>query len=126
MLVFGGWRFGQQSFALGQTERRRGTYAANSEHREAFRLPRRAIEPLEDNCEPARDRRVVVAGIVTGCRWDGLKISRGDALGKSGQAKAQGRRSLGGDVGREPALVKGSFGCAGDGRVCCAQQNQSV
>ena len=36
---------------------------------EAFKLPRRLIEPREANCEPARDRKVVVAGIVTGCRW---------------------------------------------------------
>jgi len=31
------------------------------------RAPRSAIEPRELSCEPARERSVVVAGIVSGC-----------------------------------------------------------
>lgn len=41
------------------------TYA---EHLEVGRAPRRAIDPRELNWLPARDSRVVVAGIVLGCR----------------------------------------------------------
>ena len=71
MLVFGGWSVWSAKLRRRLYREAQGTYAANSEHREAFKLPRRAIDPLEDNWEPARDRRVVVAGIVTGCRWVG-------------------------------------------------------
>jgi hypothetical protein len=45
------------------------TYAADSALLEAVKLPLSAIEPLRLNWLPARDKRVVVAGIVTGCRW---------------------------------------------------------
>lgn len=41
------------------------TYA---EHLEVGRAPRRAIDPLELNWLPALESRVVVAGIVSGCR----------------------------------------------------------
>lgn len=41
------------------------TYA---EHLEVGRAPRSAIDPLELNWLPALDSRVVVAGIVSGCR----------------------------------------------------------
>lgn len=42
-----------------------GTYAANSELRDALKLPRRVIVPREASCDPARERIVVEAGIVT-------------------------------------------------------------
>jgi hypothetical protein len=45
---------------------REATYAAKPEHLEG-RAPRSAIDPLELNWDPARERRVVEAGIVSGC-----------------------------------------------------------
>jgi hypothetical protein len=45
---------------------REATYAAKPEHLEV-RAPRSAIDPLELNWDPARERRVVEAGIVSGC-----------------------------------------------------------
>jgi hypothetical protein len=49
------------------SDHRNLTYAANSEHLEVGRAPRSAIDPRALNWEPARERRVVVAGIVSGC-----------------------------------------------------------
>jgi hypothetical protein len=46
---------------------RDGTYAANSGHRDVARAPRSESDPLELNWLPARERSVVVAGIVSGC-----------------------------------------------------------
>lgn len=55
------------SISTAPSDGRRATYAANSGHLEAGRAPRSAIEPRELSCEPARERSVVVAGIVSGC-----------------------------------------------------------
>lgn len=49
------------------------TYTANSELLEVHRAPRRVIDPLELNWPAARDR-IVVVGIVSGCRR-GLALS---------------------------------------------------
>ena len=65
------------------------------------KAPRRAIEPLEVNWEPARDSRVVAAGIVSGfldalrfCskRWPGRGRGEAAALLSSGAGREESRR----------------------------------
>lgn len=64
------------------------TYA---EHLEVGRAPRRAIDPRELNWLPARDSRVVVAGIVLGCR----------ALRFYSKRRDMGKTSLSGEGDRQ-------------------------
>lgn len=104
------------------------TYAANSEHLEVGRAPRSAIDPLELNWQPARDRKVVVAGIVSGCRSCVLKfypeeagtrtvlvVGMGATRCDGGELYSLGRKAdwTGDDgkvVAQQKSLGQGSFG----------------
>jgi hypothetical protein len=82
------------------------TYTANREHLGAARLLLRAIEPRELNWPPARERRVVVAGI----------MSNPDARAENSPKRARSDRED----------AEGGTSCAGrDGRAVSARAEDS-
>lgn len=104
----------------------RETYAASSGHLEVARAPRSAIEPLEVNWLPAREKSAVVAGIVSGCLGFTLRFQTRKSVESRGARRRESRRGAGCEEGEQSTLRRGAGRSRSDERCCRSTEKFSL